>query len=147
MKQRKATKFAKKGKPVRQVAALPYRRAVSGDIELLVLTSRTTRRFILPKGWPMKGKAGHEAAAKEAEQEAGVLGDVAREPIGSYRYWKRMRTAFVPVTVTVYPLAVTAELPDWRERKQRLKQWVPREEAIRLIDEPELVSLIAQFPG
>jgi hypothetical protein len=58
-----------------------------------------------------------------------------------------MRTAFVPVTVTVYPMAVTAELPDWRERKQRLKQWMPREEAIRLIDEPELVSLISQFRG
>ena len=145
MKQRKATKRTKKGKPLRQIAALPYRRTISGEIDLLILTSRTTNRFIIPKGWPMKGMADHEAAAKEAEQEAGVTGDVMQEPIGSYRYWKRMRTVFVPVTVAVYPLAVTAELPDWRERKQRLRRWMPRDEAMQLIDEPELVSLLSQF--
>ena len=145
MKQRKATERTKKGKPLRQIAALPYRRTVSGEIDLLILTSRTTGRFIIPKGWPKKSRADYEAAAKEAKQEAGVTGDVMQEPFGSYQYWKRMRTAFVPVTVTVYPLSVTADLPDWRERKQRLRRWMAREEAIQLIDEPELVSLISQF--
>lgn len=145
MKQKKAKSRVRKGQSIRQIAALPYRCTAPGDIEFLILTSRTTGRFIVPKGWPMKGMTEHEAAAEEAKQEAGVVGNVGSDPIGSYQYWKRLRTVFVPVIVAVYSLEVTAEFSNWRERKQRQKQWMRREEATRLIDEPELVSLISAF--
>lgn len=147
MKQGKAKTLVRKGRSISQVAALPYRRTASGEIEFLILTSRATSRFVIPKGWPMKSRADHEAAAKEAEQEAGVVGNVSPEPIGSYQYWKRLRTVFIPVTVAVYPLEVTGEASKWHERKQRQKQWLARDDAARLIDEPELADLISAFAG
>jgi 8-oxo-dGTP pyrophosphatase MutT (NUDIX family) len=67
----------------RQVAALPFR-IHSGSLEVLIITSRDTGRFIIPKGWPMKGRADPDAAAVEAREEAGVIGKVHREPIGKH---------------------------------------------------------------
>lgn len=145
MKEKKATTRARRGKSIRQVAALPFRRAASGEIEFLILTSRTTRRFVIPKGWPMKGLSDAAAAATEASDEAGVSGEVSAAPIGSYRYWKRLRSAFIPIDVAVFALHVTDELANWAERRQRQKQWIRREEAVRLIDEPDLASLMAAF--
>ena len=70
--------------PLPQVAALPVRRKGDGDIEVLLITSRKTNRWIIPKGWPMKGKKRHEAAAQEALEEAGISGHVHKKPLGSY---------------------------------------------------------------
>jgi 8-oxo-dGTP pyrophosphatase MutT (NUDIX family) len=145
MKPRKAKALTKKGKTVRQVAALPYRRQSSGEIEFLLITSRGTQRFVFPKGWEMKGIPKHRAAAIEAEQEAGIRGEVARKPIGTYRYWKRLKSAFVPVTAEVFPIKVSEELTNWREDSERIRQWVTRQDARALIDEPELISMIDQF--
>ena len=77
----------------RQDAALPGRLAEGGDIEVLLISSRETRRWVLPKGWPMKGRAPHQAAETEAEEEAGVIGKITREPVGSYGYLKRLNPA------------------------------------------------------
>lgn len=95
MKQKKAAALIKRGKTLKQVGVLPYRRLPSGEAEFLLITSRGTQRFVIPKGWRMKGKPDWKAAAIEAEQEAGVLGETDRNPIGQYRYWKRLRSAFV----------------------------------------------------
>jgi len=132
-----------------QVGALPYRRGASGRLEFLLLTSRGTRRFVIPKGWRMKGKSDSQAAALEAKQEAGVKGRIDPATIGSYQYWKRLGKAFVPVKVVVYALEVETEAPKWREASQRERQWLTAEQAAALVDEPELVSLIAGFsvPG
>ena len=73
---------AKKGKPIRQVAAVPFRLDAGGKVEVLLITSRTTKRFTVPKGWPMKGKSGRKAATTEAREEAGVLGNAPRKPLG-----------------------------------------------------------------
>ena len=70
-----------------QVAALPFR-IKDGKIEVLLVTSRETKRWLIPKGWPMKGKKPHKAAAQEAEEEAGVKGEIKNKPLGSYDYWK-----------------------------------------------------------
>jgi 8-oxo-dGTP pyrophosphatase MutT (NUDIX family) len=145
MKGKKATRIARRGDALVQVGALPYRRTDSGSLEFLLLTSRETRRFIIPKGWRMKGRSDPHAAAREAAQEAGVEGRIDPEPIGTYRYWKRLKRAFVPVRVTVFGLEVEVELANWRERPQRTRQWLTREAAIALLDEPELVTLIAGF--
>jgi len=145
MKTKRAKKIARRGDALGQVGALPYRRRPSGELEFLLLTSRQTHRFVIPKGWRMKGKADPQAAAMEAEQEAGVTGRVDPTPVGTYRYWKRLRNAFVPVRVIVYALEVEAELADWKERRQRKRQWLTLDQAASLVDEPELVSLIANF--
>jgi 8-oxo-dGTP pyrophosphatase MutT (NUDIX family) len=149
MKLKKATKIARRGGALAQVAALPYRRSGPDAVHFLLLTSRETKRFVIPKGWRMKGKSEAQAAALEAGQEAGVDGRIDPVPLGTYRYWKRLRRAFVPVSVTVYGLEVEDERDDWKERDERSREWLTREQAISLVDEPELVTLIAGFapPG
>lgn len=138
-----AVSKAKKGERVRQVAAIPFRLGENGGIEVMLVTSRETRRFIVPKGWPMKGKSGRKAATIEAEQEAGVAGKTLREPAGTYSYWKRLAKNFVRVDVTVYLLAVAEERSDWRERRTRQRAWLSPQDAASLIDEPELATLVA----
>ncbi|WFP64946.1 MULTISPECIES: NUDIX hydrolase [unclassified Mesorhizobium] len=139
---KKAVRRAKKGARIRQVAAIPFRLREDGDIEVLVVTSRTTRRFIVPKGWPMKGKSGRKAAAIEAQEEAGVLGKALKQPAGTYSYWKRMANGFIRVDVAVYLLEVTEEMTDWREAANRQRAWLPPADAALLIDEPELSTLL-----
>lgn len=145
MKQKKAKALVERGKDIRQVAALPFRISDDGDLKVLLITSRGTRRFVIPKGWQMDGLKDWDAAAQEAREEAGIKGEVRKKPIGEYQYWKRLKTAFVPINVAVYPLEVTGSMPRWREAKQRRRGWVNWEDAKVLVDEPELISLIDEF--
>ncbi|ESY77814.1 NUDIX hydrolase [Mesorhizobium sp. LNHC221B00] len=139
---KKAVRKAKKGERIRQVAAIPFRLNAHGDIEVMLVTSRTTRRFIVPKGWPMKGKSGRKAATIEAQEEAGVLGRTLKQPAGLYSYWKRLASRFVRVDVIVYLLEVTEELADWQEAKRRQRAWLAPADAAMLIDEPDLSTLV-----
>lgn len=139
---KKAVRKAKEGERIRQVAAIPFRLNERGDIEVMLVTSRTTRRFIVPKGWPMKGKSRRKAATIEAQEEAGVLGKTLKEPAGTYSYWKRLTNRFVRVDVTVYLLAVTEELANWQEAERRQRAWLAPEDAAMLIDEPDLSTLL-----
>lgn len=145
MKEKQARKLARKNVIIRQVAVLPFRKSASGAIEVMLLTSRQTSRFVVPKGWPMKGLPDWKAAAVEAKQEAGLIGDVGRKPIGTYRYWKRLKSVFVPVTVFVFAMEVRKEKPAWREMEVRRKQWLAGGQAAALVEEPELVTLIEAF--
>ncbi|MGN6538113.1 MAG: NUDIX hydrolase [Mesorhizobium sp.] len=140
-----AVRKARKGERIRQVAAIPFRLGSGGELEVLLVTSRETRRFIVPKGWPMKGKSGRKVAAIEAEQEAGVVGTVLKQPAGTYSYWKRLERQFVRVDVTVYLLAVSEELTAWREKKSRRRAWLTTGDAAMLIDEPELATLLKEL--
>ena len=139
---KKAVRKARKGERIRQVAAIPFRLRADGALEVMLVTSRTTRRFIVPKGWPMKGKSGRKAATIEARQEAGVLGKSLKQPAGSYSYWKRMTNRFVRVDVIVYLLEVAEEMEDWQEAADRQRAWLPPADAALLIDEPELSTLL-----
>ena len=139
---KKAVRKAKKGERIRQVAANPFRLTARGDIEVMLVTSRTTRRFIVPKGWPMKGKSGRKAATIEAQEEAGVLGKTLKQPAGTYSYWKRLANRFVRVDVIVFLLEVTEELADWQEAKRRQRAWLAPADAAMLIDEPDLSTLV-----
>ena len=139
---KKAVRKAKRGERIRQVAAIPFRLNARGDIEVMLVTSRTTRRFIVPKGWPMKGKSGRKAATIEAREEAGVLGKTLREPAGTYSYWKRLANRFIRVDVIVYLLEVTEELANWQEANQRQRAWLAPADAAMLIDEPDLSTLV-----
>ncbi|CCV16205.1 NUDIX hydrolase [Mesorhizobium sp. STM 4661] len=139
---KKAVRKARRGERIRQVAAIPFRLNGHGNVEVMLVTSRATRRFIVPKGWPMKGKSGRKAATIEAREEAGVVGKTLREPAGTYSYWKRLENRFVRVDVIVYLLAVTEELANWQEAEIRQRAWLAPEDAAMLIDEPDLSTLL-----
>ncbi len=125
-----------------QVAAMPVRRLADGSMEILLVTSRTTQRWIVPKGWPIKGLTAPEAAAREACEEAGVVGRIVPEPAGRYIYWKRMSDHFTLCEVTLYLLEVERRLETWAEQDQRRSQWFRLEDAADLVDEPELATAI-----
>ena len=136
---------------VHQVAALPYRTADrSGDpraaIHVLLITSRQTGRWVVPKGNLMVGKAPHEAAGIEAEEEAGVRGAVSPVPLGHFRYEKLLSGGgSVMADVALFPLAVTDELKAWIEMDQRKRRWFTTGEAAAAVDEVELGELINRF--
>jgi 8-oxo-dGTP pyrophosphatase MutT (NUDIX family) len=125
-----------------QVAALPLRVGDDGVMRVLLLTSRETRRWVIPKGWPMKGHKPHQAAAQEAREEAGVIGQAAKKPIGTYTYFKRREAHFDVCRVDVYVLAVKKQLKTWREKDQREARWFTLDEAADLVQEPGLVALL-----
>jgi 8-oxo-dGTP pyrophosphatase MutT (NUDIX family) len=136
-----------KGKFRQQYAALCYRQATDRDgIEVLVITSRDSGRWVIPKGWPMKRKRPHEAAEIEAFQEAGVRGRVRKKPLGRYTYLKWLANGDVaPCVVEVYEMEVTEVAADYKERGQRVLEWVSPDEAARRVREVELKSLLVDF--
>ncbi|MEI7606683.1 MAG: NUDIX hydrolase [Rhodospirillaceae bacterium] len=128
-------------RPRRQYAALPYR--IEGDaVSILLVTSRDTGRWIIPKGWPEKRTRACDQAAREAFEEAGVLGRVSRKPFGSYRYRKQMEKRAVHCTVDVYYLEVTKELEDWPESHQRCRRWMSPAEAALAVGDSGLADLL-----
>jgi 8-oxo-dGTP pyrophosphatase MutT (NUDIX family) len=145
--QRLAQERAPKTQPAerRQVGALPFRRTLSGEIEVLLITSRETGRFIIPKGWPMKRLSDPDAAAREAYEEAGVVGKIQRKPIGDYLYWKRLERSFELLRVDIYALEVRKQRADWPEKNSRKSGWLSREDAATLVDEPGLIALLDKF--
>jgi len=127
----------------KQYAALPYRLDKSGRPEVLLITSRETRRWVVPKGWPMTDKLGHEAAAVEAYEEAGVRGIISEVAIGSFRYDKRLvDDDDIPCRVEVYRLMVEEELDRWPEMEERKRRWFRPKKAAKLVDEADLAKLI-----
>lgn len=138
------------GRPlIQQIAALPYRTEGSGadvSVRVMLVTSRGTGRWVVPKGNGMTGIEGHAAAAIEAEEEAGVKGLVCPVPLGTYRYRKRKGSgASLMVDVDVFPLAVTDELVAWKEASQRERRWFTLAEAAEKVDEPDLRELMRSF--
>lgn len=132
--------------PREQFAALPWRRRDDGQVEVLLITSRDTRRWVIPKGWPIKGLEAAHTAAQEAFEEAGVKGRVGKKRLGAYHYDKRLQSGRLQhVRVTVYPLEVEDEMDEWPEKDEREKFWVAVEKAAPLVDEPELTQLIGGF--
>lgn len=116
---------------------------------MLLVTSRGTRRWVLPKGNIDAGMSAHAAAAQEAEEEAGVRGATCPTPIGRYRYRKTKWTgASLMVDVEVFPICVTDELAEWKESHQRERRWFPLAAAADAVNEPDLKALIRNFrPG
>jgi 8-oxo-dGTP pyrophosphatase MutT (NUDIX family) len=130
-----------------QYGALPYRFTPDAELEILVVTTRQTRRWIIPKGWPIKGLRPPKAAAREAFEEAGVSGRVGVRPLGSFTYDKALDEGgrLTTCEVTVYPLMVNRQNETWPEFEQRVTQWVEPSKAAAMVKEPELKALIAAF--
>ena len=133
---------AKPNEPKRQYAALPFRRREG--LEVLLVSSRGTRRWVLPKGWPKKGCKPHVTAAREAQEEAGVIGEIGRKSLGSYSYLKDGETSLV-CRVDVFPLEVKRQRKTWPEKSQRTTKWFPLALAAEAVDEPGLKELIRNF--
>jgi 8-oxo-dGTP pyrophosphatase MutT (NUDIX family) len=128
---------------MRQSGALPYS-LVDGRVVFLLITSRRTGRWIFPKGDIEPGMNPWESAAVEAMEEAGVSGEIAVEPIGSYRSSASMDGSSL-VDVDLYPLKVESQLDVWKEMDQRLRHWAVLPEARRLLNDPALSRLAVKL--
>jgi 8-oxo-dGTP pyrophosphatase MutT (NUDIX family) len=137
----------KSGGKRRQVAALPWR-GEGEALRILLVSSRETRRWVIPKGWPMKDKTDFAAAAQEAYEEAGLDGVISEQAIGEYEYLKKLKSGAARlVKVDVFPMQVTGEHATWPEKGQRTLEWMTPVEAALAVQEPDLRDLIARFAG
>jgi 8-oxo-dGTP pyrophosphatase MutT (NUDIX family) len=133
------------GKVRLQVAALPWRSDDDG-LQIMLITSRDTGRWVLPKGWPENKEELCEAAAREAGEEAGLSGLVSHAEVGRYFYAKsRSSGKNLACEVRVFPLQVTRVADKWKERHERERRWVSGSEAANMVREPDLRRLIASF--
>jgi 8-oxo-dGTP pyrophosphatase MutT (NUDIX family) len=129
-----------------QYAALPWRQVP--NLQILLITSRESRRWVIPKGWPMPGYSAAESAAQEAHEEAGIRGEMSAQAIGHYGYRKRLRGGGKKrFRVDVFAMEVTEVLDQWPEAHERARQWLSPAEAVALVEEPELAALIRTFAG
>jgi uncharacterized protein Yka (UPF0111/DUF47 family)/8-oxo-dGTP pyrophosphatase MutT (NUDIX family) len=131
---------------IRQIAALPYRFEGDGSTRIMLITSRGTGRWIVPKGNLIPGLTPHRAAAHEAFEEAGLSGITLPTMIGSFGYLKRLKGGRERATrVEVFPLAVIAQAAEWPEQSQRQTAWFSVADAAAAVAEPELKAIIAGF--
>lgn len=119
----------------------------AGEVEVLLITSRDTGRWVIPKGWPMHDLTPEVSAAREAWEEAGVEGRPDPHCLGLYSYDKGIGPERnpLPCVVAVYGLRVAQLADRFPERKQRRRKWFRPDEAARKVDEPELQALLASL--
>ncbi len=128
-----------------QYAALPWRYE-RGALQVLLVTSLGTGRWIVPKGWPIPRLAAFATAAREAFEEAGVRGEISTAVVGHFHYLKHRKTRRTQLCrVNVYALRVDEEVEDWLERGERTRKWFAPESAAEAVAEPELKALILDF--
>ena len=130
-----------------QVAALCHREH-EGRTEVLLITSRDTGRWVIPKGWPMEGFDAAGTAVAEAWEEAGVrVRRIDQMPLGTYRYRKRLRGgAGVTCETKVFRIEVESLSDDFPQKAERTRCWVTPQEAAGMVQEPELRDILQAFP-
>ena len=130
-----------------QYGALPYRLTDTGTVEILLVTSRGTGRWVIPKGWPIKKLKPSQSAAREAYEEAGVRGKIAGRSIGAFTYEKRLDDDVIPslCEVKVFPLLVKRQHKRWPEIDEREQKWFSAAAAAAAVAEQELQALILRF--
>jgi len=127
-----------------QFGALCYR--VQNDkVQVLLITSRGTGRWIIPKGWPIGGATPAEAALQEAWEEAGVDGKVQGNSLGIYSYVKQDDGEHLPCVVAVFAVKVRGLKTKFPEVDQRTRKWFSCKKAATLLDDPELRQIVARF--
>ncbi len=139
--QRNVRRVLVRGRRSRQVAAVPIRRGTDGRVEVLVVSTRGSGRWTVPKGWPMRGRSDADAAAQEAYEEAGVRGRIAPEPLGTFEYVKRRNDSQL-LLVTVYRLDVERHVHRFRERGERDARWLSAPAAAERVAWPGLADII-----
>ncbi|WP_156379375.1 NUDIX hydrolase [Rhizobium sp. Root149] len=126
---------------MRQVGALPWRVSKSGSLRIMLITSRSGRQWIIPKGWPIAGRSEYCSATQEALEEAGVIGIVAAAAIGEFEYATRKEPQ-MRRRVRVFPLEVRGTLVRWQECAERKRRWFTLEEAVTTVSNNDLAALI-----
>jgi 8-oxo-dGTP pyrophosphatase MutT (NUDIX family) len=147
MKRSQTSQFLSLGEdgPRNQFAALCWR-LHRGRVEVLLITSRDTGRWVIPKGWPVADKSPAESAAQEAWEEAGVRGQEGKDALGLYTYDKLRGTKeALPCAVSVFPLRVEELAARFPERKERRRRWFGADKAAKLVAEPELRALFQKL--
>lgn len=128
-----------------QMGALCYR-IDNGKLRVLLITSRRTGRWIVPKGWPMSGRDAADTAAQEAWEEAGVVGKCRSRSLGHYFYFKVMPDGNeAPCLVEVFPIKVKRLAENFPERSERRRRWFSPKKAAMRVAEPELAQMIRKF--
>ena len=141
-----AKKIRRKTGEGTQYAALCFRTRKGRKVEILLVTSRKTGRWIPPKGWPMKGKSPEMAAAQEAFEEAGVKGQVHDFALGRYRYHRENPSmSKISAEAYIFPLEVKKLAKDFKEKGQRKVKWFSPKKAAMLVREPKLKRIIRKF--
>ncbi len=125
---------------VEQSGVIPYR-IMDGKIEVMLITSSGSKRWVIPKGLIEPDMTPEDSAAKEAWEEAGVLGKVFPDLMGTYEYYKSGCTW----QVDVFLLQVETVLDNWPEAYKRKRQWVSIPKAIKRVDEPELKLILGDL--
>src|SRR5215472_16124301 len=129
-----------------QYGALPYRLRGASSPQFMLITARETRRWVIPKGWPKKGKSPQYSAAREAFEEAGVVGAVGKRAVGSFSYEKRLKNGGVVVCrVRVFALEVTRQSRQWPEKQERVVKWLSASQAAEKVSEPRLSEIIRRL--
>lgn len=127
-----------------QYGVLPWRLDRAGEIRILLVTSRQNGQWIVPKGWPVAGRAPHMSAALDAFEEAGVIGDTYPRPVADYHYLKENDAAsFQRCRVMLFSLNVRGTLTNWPERGERTRRWFALGDAADMIEERDLVRVMA----
>jgi 8-oxo-dGTP pyrophosphatase MutT (NUDIX family) len=133
-------------KPYQQFGALPFRWSRHGSLEVMLVTTRGRKRWIIPKGWPIPDLEPHDSAAREAFEEAGLVGSVDPSAVGSFRYNKRLGPGRqVRCTVEVFPLHVDHQRPHWLEKGERETRWLSARKAASLVSEADLKKILLSF--
>ncbi len=134
-------------RPQRVQCAALCTRVINDQTQVLLITSRDTRRWIIPKGWPIDGLDGAESARQEAWEEAGVRARrLGSEAIGQYTYDKTMNDGTaLPVVTSVYLIEVAELADEYPEIGQRERQWFSPQDAAEKVIEPELSDLLRRM--
>ena len=133
--------------PILNQAGVIAYRVLDGKVRVLLVTSRDTGRWIIPKGNIKAGEIPCKAAENEAYEEAGVKGTIIGSmPLGMYTYFKKLDSGQArPATVEVYLLRVKERLKKWPERNKRKLSWVSTKKAVALVEEPGIVPLLLRL--
>ena len=132
--------------PLPQAGVIAYR-IRRGEVQVLLMTSRDTGRWIIPKGNIKPGASPSKAAVQEAFEEAGIKGTiVSSTPFGMYTYYKKVGSGEVrAAAVEVFLLQVKEQLKKWPEKGERKLAWVSAKKAVGLIEEPGVVPLLIRL--
>jgi 8-oxo-dGTP pyrophosphatase MutT (NUDIX family) len=131
---------------LRQAGVIPFEVA-EGELRILLVTSRESGRWVIPKGNVEPKLTPAKSAEKEAYEEAGIEGELISETsLGFFTYLKRMRPGESrPASVEVFLLRVAKQCKKWPEMKQRKCGWFSVQEAAELVDEPGLSRLLLRL--
>lgn len=131
--------------PFRQIAALPVTLAADGTVEVFLVTSRGSGRWIIPKGNPIRGLLPFEVAAREALEEAGLVGRVLPRCVGTFAFERLRRPAGETCLIDVYPMHVEKQMRRFDEKRQRTVLRCDVGTAGTIVGSPSLAELIEAY--